>query len=48
MLDKAVDGLVYDDDGKICGVTSGGETAKTGIVVCDPSYADDKCKLGKL
>jgi len=49
MLDKPVDSLVYDDDGKICGVTSGGETAKTGIVVCDPSYAADKCKtVGKV
>lgn len=49
MLDKPVDALVYDDDGKVCGVTSGGETAKTGVVVCDPSYAVDKCKTaGKV
>ena len=46
MLDKAVDSLAYDDDGKVCGVTSGGETAKAGIVLCDPSYAEDKCKSG--
>jgi len=49
MLDKAVDSLAYDDDGKVCGVTSGGETAKAGIVLCDPSYAEDKCKsVGKV
>ena len=47
MLDKPVDSLAYDDEGKVCGVTSGGETAKAGIVVCDPSYAEDKCKVGK-
>ena len=46
MLDKPVDSLVYDDEGKVSGVTSGGETAKAGIVVCDPSYAEDKCKTG--
>lgn len=40
MLNKPVDGFVYDDDGKVCGVRSGDEVAKGKIVVCDPSYAD--------
>jgi len=49
MLDKPVDAIAYDDEGKVCGVTSGGETAKAPIVVCDPSYAEDKCKpAGKV
>ena len=29
-------------DGKVCGVTSEGETAKCKKVVCDPSYLPDK------
>mmetsp|Transcript_25621 Transcript_25621/g.59684 ORF Transcript_25621/g.59684 Transcript_25621/m.59684 type:complete len:456 (+) Transcript_25621:62-1429(+) len=39
MLNKPVDGFVYGDDGKVCGVKSGGEVAKCKMVVCDPSYA---------
>lgn len=44
MLDKPCDEIVYGEDGKVIGVKSQGETAKTSMVVCDPSYADDKCK----
>mmetsp|Transcript_16124 Transcript_16124/g.37740 ORF Transcript_16124/g.37740 Transcript_16124/m.37740 type:complete len:456 (+) Transcript_16124:90-1457(+) len=40
MLNKPVDGFVYDDEGKVCGVKSGEEVAKCGMVICDPSYAD--------
>jgi len=42
MLNKPVDGFVYDDDGKVCGVKSGEEVAKAKMVICDPSYADPK------
>jgi Rab GDP dissociation inhibitor len=42
MLNKPIDGFAYDADGKVCGVTSGGETAKAKIVICDPSYAEPK------
>ncbi|XP_078001053.1 rab GDP dissociation inhibitor alpha-like [Glandiceps talaboti] len=44
MLDKPIDGFVYNDDGEVCGVTSGGETAKCKMVVCDPTYVPDKVK----
>jgi|EP00927_Polykrikos_kofoidii_P086033 Rab GDP dissociation inhibitor len=39
MLNKPVDGFVYDDDGKVCGVKSGDEVARAKQVICDPSYA---------
>merc|ERR1719356_1210547 len=40
MLNKPVDGFVYDGEGKVCGVKSGEEVAKCKMVICDPSYAD--------
>lgn len=40
MLNKPVDGLVYDDAGKVCGVRSGDEVARSKMVICDPSYAE--------
>merc|ERR1719160_1060818 len=48
MLHKQVDGFVYDEAGKVCGVKSGDEVAKCKMVICDPSYADPKkAKLTK-
>lgn len=44
MLDKKVDEIVYDADGKVAGVRSGDEVAKTKLVICDPSYAQDKVR----
>ncbi|KIY66162.1 rab GTPase activator [Cylindrobasidium torrendii FP15055 ss-10] len=38
MLDKPVDAIVTDADGKFVGVTSGGETVKAKQVIGDPSY----------
>jgi len=38
MLHKDIDGFVYGDDGKVCGVKSGEEVAKCKMVICDPSY----------
>ncbi|KAI0238764.1 Rab GDP dissociation inhibitor alpha [Lamellibrachia satsuma] len=43
MLDKPCDQIVMDE-GKVIGVMSAGETARCGMVICDPSYAQDKCK----
>lgn len=48
MLHKPVDGFVYDDAGKVCGVksknqeTGAEEIAKCKMVICDPSYAEAK------
>lgn len=42
MLDKPVDEIVYDDEGKVTGVKSGEETAKTKFVIGDPTYFPDK------
>jgi len=44
MLNKPVDGFVFDSDGKVCGVKSHSEQgaeeiAKCKMVICDPSYA---------
>ena len=44
MLDKPIDKIEYGEDGKVCGVTSAGETARTKTVVADPSYFPDKVK----
>lgn len=38
MLDKQIDAIVTDADGKFIGVTSGGETVKAKQVIGDPSY----------
>ncbi|XP_046554725.1 rab GDP dissociation inhibitor beta-like [Haliotis rubra] len=43
MLDKEDATIVYED-GKVVGVSSAGETARCKMVVCDPSYAKEKCK----
>jgi len=38
MLDKPIEVIVTDSDGKFVGVTSGGETVKAKQVIGDPSY----------
>jgi Rab GDP dissociation inhibitor len=38
MLDKSIDAIVTESDGKFIGVTSGGETVKAKQVIGDPSY----------
>ncbi|XP_066931000.1 rab GDP dissociation inhibitor beta-like [Clytia hemisphaerica] len=43
MLDKPVEEIVMED-GKVVGVKSGGETAKTKMVIADPSYFPDRVK----
>lgn len=44
MLDKEGCRIQFDENGKVCGVESAGETARTKMVICDPSYATDKVK----
>ena len=50
MLNKDIDEITFDADGKVTGVRSGDETAKAPIVICDPSYcSDDRLKpTGKV
>ena len=43
MLDKPVEEIVMEE-GKVVGVKSGGETAKTKMVICDPSYMPERVK----
>jgi len=43
MLDKPVEEIVMED-GRVVGVKSGGETARCSMVICDPSYAPERCK----
>ena len=38
MLNKDIDKILYDEDGKVCGVQSGTEVAKAKMVICSPSY----------
>ena len=38
MLNKPVNEFVFGEDGKICGVKSGDEVAKTKMVICSPNY----------
>ena len=47
MLDKSIDEIVTDADGKFVGVTSSGETVKAKQVIGDPSYFKDS-KDGKI
>ena len=45
MLDKPVDEIVFDDNGKVVGVRSGEEIAKCKQVYCDPSYIPKRVSL---
>lgn len=38
MLDKPIDEIIYDSEGKVAGVRSGSETVKAKKVIGDPSY----------
>lgn len=44
MLDKPGDEIVTNETGEVVGVRSDKEVAKCKMVVCDPSYAPDRCK----
>jgi len=48
MLDKPIDEIVYNEDGKVKGVRSGEEVAEAPLVIGDPTYFPDKVrKTGK-
>jgi len=44
MLDKPVDEILFDSDGKVSGVRSGTEVARCKQVYCDPTYVPDKVR----
>lgn len=44
MLDKQVDEIVMDAEGKVCGIRSGGEIAKCKQVYCDPTYVPERVR----
>ncbi|KAJ7900190.1 GDP dissociation inhibitor [Mycena olivaceomarginata] len=48
MLDKQIEQIVTDADGKFVGVTSGGETVKAKQVIGDPSYFGAGGESGKV
>lgn len=49
MLNKPVEEIVYDENGRVVGVKSEGEVAKCKQLFCDPSYVPDKVeKVGQL
>jgi len=41
MLNKPIDEILFDSNGKVTGVRSGSEVAKAPLVICDPSYVKD-------
>jgi len=48
MLDKPIDEIVTDDNGKFIGVRSGSETVKAKQVIGDPSYFGSSNESGKI
>lgn len=47
MLNKPIDEILFDSDGKVAGVKSGEEEAKAPLVICDPTYCRDSKSLVK-
>ena len=45
MLNKPIDEIVFDEEGKVAGVRSGEEVARAPVILCDPSYA---LSIGKV
>jgi len=39
MLNKDIDKILFDEDGKVCGVQSGTEKSECKMVICGPTYA---------
>lgn len=49
MLDKPVDEILKDENGKVKGISCGGEKAYCSQLYCDPSYVSDKVeKVGQV
>jgi Rab GDP dissociation inhibitor len=42
MLNKPIEGVVYDSEGRVTGITSEGQTVQCRAVIADPSYFPDK------
>ena len=40
MLNTDINKMIYDNEGKVCGVESEGKVAKCKMVICDPSYCN--------
>lgn len=38
MLDKKIDEILYDENGKVKGIRSGNENAYAPLIIGDPSY----------
>ncbi|OMJ77697.1 hypothetical protein SteCoe_22643 [Stentor coeruleus] len=45
MLNKNIDEILFNEDGKVVGIRSGEEIARAPVILCDPSYA---LSLGKV
>lgn len=49
MLDKKIDEILYDENGKVKGIRSGNECAYAPLVIGDPSYFPEYVKeIGKV
>jgi Rab GDP dissociation inhibitor len=44
MLNTNVDKVLFNEDGKVCGIQSGENKAMAPLVICDPSYIKDMGK----
>lgn len=44
MLNKPDVEVIYDENGRACGIKSEGETARAKLVVGDPSYFTDRVR----
>lgn len=45
MLSQPVDEILFGEDGRVCGVRSGQQVAKAPVIIADPSYAKQHCRL---
>lgn len=44
MLNQPFDGPIFDENGRVCGIKSNGETARCKAIIADPSYFPDRVK----
>ena len=42
MLNQNAEEITFDENGKVTGIKCGDDIATAPMVICDPSYADDK------
>jgi len=48
MLNKDIDKILFDEEGKVSGVQSGEEVAKTKMLICNPTYMMNTGMEGKV